>query len=704
MPPTAVPIVSNREEDSMNTEPSLSGRTIIGLIYPPPDIRISKVLYTVLKRKPYIEAIVDKTAAFVARNGVDFENKIREKEANNKRFNFLSPTDPYNAYYKQKVRDFQEGKVETSFSTPKPQLPDAVKDAVKKADFVPTKPPPPFEFCADPATINAYDLDLIRMTALFVARNGRQFLTQLMTREARNFQFDFLKPQHSNFTYFTKLVEQYTKVIIPTNTILDDLRSEKNNTKKLMEDVNYRVAWEKHQKNLRDREEKEAEKERVAYASIDWHDFVVVQTVDFQPGDTTNLPGLCTPKDVGARILLEARSDAQKQAAEAMEMDMEESDSEEEPDQQVENEVEVEQAAQPPAEEAPPPPAEFTTPLPPTRQKDLIVKDYDPKKAAHAMKRPVDKWLISPLTGERIPSDKLEEHVRYNTVDSQYKEDRERQLGERGSEEPVLAPGAEISKNLGRFAERRTDIFGVGAAGAEQTVIGRKLGEEEPQPTKQLIWDGSEETREAHTLAVQSQVTIDQQIHEIHRQHGFLPDSSKERIGAQPPVPPVSRSVSGLNATPVASRMYPPPSGAGLMPMPPGYAPAVPSPSFPPLHTSGQVIENAPPAKRQRTEEDLEPEADWLTKVTGTIDLRIQLPTNAEFNMDGSIIGLPIEITAQVSDLKQVLQDKLSMPTGKQKLIFDGFFLKDNFSLAYYNMKNQSFVILQIKERGGKNK
>ncbi|KHJ82874.1 surp module, partial [Oesophagostomum dentatum] len=86
MPPTAVAVVSNREEDSMNNEPSLSGRTIIGLIFPPPDIR----------------TIVDKTAAFVARNGVDFENKIREKEANNKRFNFLSPTDPYNAYYKQK--------------------------------------------------------------------------------------------------------------------------------------------------------------------------------------------------------------------------------------------------------------------------------------------------------------------------------------------------------------------------------------------------------------------------------------------------------------------------------------------------------------------------------------------------------------------------------------------------------------------------
>ncbi|WKX97788.1 hypothetical protein Q1695_013455 [Nippostrongylus brasiliensis] len=688
MAPTAVTVVSNREEDSMNNEPSLSGRTIIGLIYPPPDIR----------------TIVDKTAAFVARNGVDFENKIREKEANNKRFNFLSPTDPYNAYYKQKVRDFQEGKADTAVAPPKPQLPEAVKDAVKKADFVPTKPPPAFEFCADPATINAYDLDLIRMTALFVSRNGRQFLTQLMTREARNFQFDFLKPQHSNFSYFTKLVEQYTKVIIPPNTILEDLRAEKENTKKLMEDVNYRVSWEKHQKSLRDKEEKEAEKERVAYASIDWHDFVVVQTVDFQPGDTTNLPGLCTPKDVGARILLEARSDAQKQTAEAMEMDMEESDSEEETEQPIEQEVpEAEPQPTPAQEEAPPPPTEFATPLPPTRQKDLIVKDYDPKKAAHALKRPTDKWLISPLTGERIPSDKLEEHVRYNTVDSQYKEDRERQLGERGNEEPVLAPGAEISKNLGRFAERRTDIFGVGAAGAEQTVIGRKLGEEEPQPTKQLIWDGSEETREAHTLAVQSQVTIDQQIHEIHRQHGFLPDSSKERIGAQPPqMPP--RPAAAANPAPAVPRMYPPATGAaGLISLPPGYPVSIPT-SVPSMQPPPPAAPEGPPAKRQRNEDELEPEAEWLNKVSGTIDLRIQLPTNAEFNMDGSIIGLQIDVKSTVGDLKQNLQDKLSMPTGKQKLIFDGFFLKDNFSLAYYNMKNQSFVILQVKERGGKNK
>ena len=35
--------------------------------------------------------------------------------------------------------------------------------------------------------------DVVKLTAQFVARNGRQFLTQLMNREQRNYQFDFLR-------------------------------------------------------------------------------------------------------------------------------------------------------------------------------------------------------------------------------------------------------------------------------------------------------------------------------------------------------------------------------------------------------------------------------------------------------------------------------------------------------------------------------
>ena len=47
----------------------------------------------------------------------------------------------------------------------------------------------------------------------------------------------------------------------------------------------------------------------VAYAQIDWHDFVVVETVDFQPGETGNFPPPTTPQEVGARVVQQERFD-----------------------------------------------------------------------------------------------------------------------------------------------------------------------------------------------------------------------------------------------------------------------------------------------------------------------------------------------------------------------------------------------------------
>lgn len=45
----------------------------------------------------------------------------------------------------------------------------------------------------------------------------------------------------------------------------------------------------------------------VAYAQIDWHDFVVVETVDFQVNEVGNLPPPTTPQEVGARVLAQER-------------------------------------------------------------------------------------------------------------------------------------------------------------------------------------------------------------------------------------------------------------------------------------------------------------------------------------------------------------------------------------------------------------
>jgi splicing factor 3A subunit 1 len=50
-------------------------------------------------------------------------------------------------------------------------------------------------------------MDTIKLTAQFVARNGQKFLQGLTERENSNHSFDFLKPTHGLFGYFTTLVE-----------------------------------------------------------------------------------------------------------------------------------------------------------------------------------------------------------------------------------------------------------------------------------------------------------------------------------------------------------------------------------------------------------------------------------------------------------------------------------------------------------------
>lgn len=53
---------------------------------------------------PEIKAVVDKTAAYVAKNGQNFEALIMKVEANNQKFNFLRhEDDPYRPYYNQKL-------------------------------------------------------------------------------------------------------------------------------------------------------------------------------------------------------------------------------------------------------------------------------------------------------------------------------------------------------------------------------------------------------------------------------------------------------------------------------------------------------------------------------------------------------------------------------------------------------------------------
>ncbi|KAJ2543156.1 SF3a splicing factor complex subunit, partial [Coemansia sp. RSA 1933] len=134
------------------------------VIYPPQDIK----------------TIVDKTAEHVAKSGEAFQQLIRDKYQGNVRFSFIYPNDPYFAYYDMMITKFRTGgpvsdedggDAASALNLNSLNAAERV-DAENMAPEIPEQPEQPKFINAMPA-ISAQDLDVIKLTAQFVACNGR---------------------------------------------------------------------------------------------------------------------------------------------------------------------------------------------------------------------------------------------------------------------------------------------------------------------------------------------------------------------------------------------------------------------------------------------------------------------------------------------------------------------------------------------------
>merc|ERR1712100_201422 len=125
---------------------------------------------------------------------------------------------------------------------------------------------------------------------------GQKFLIGLTQRESRNPQFDFLKPTHALFGYFTSLVDAYTKCLMPNKDEVEKLKKCAVSGQDLLDRAIQRYYWDEQEElNRRSKdEEQQAEKEQMQM--IDWHEFVVVETIEFTAEDD-NIP-LAAPIDV----------------------------------------------------------------------------------------------------------------------------------------------------------------------------------------------------------------------------------------------------------------------------------------------------------------------------------------------------------------------------------------------------------------------
>merc|ERR1740138_1151367 len=131
----------------------------------------------------------------------------------------------------------------------KEQLKSLTMGEAKKKKQV--KPPPPDQYVVNHPYIAPMDTDIIKLTAQFVARNGQKFLMGLGQRESRNPQFDFLKPTHALFGYFTSLVDAYTKCLMPNKEEVDKLKKCTNNAIEIMDKATSRHAWDEQEEEVR---------------------------------------------------------------------------------------------------------------------------------------------------------------------------------------------------------------------------------------------------------------------------------------------------------------------------------------------------------------------------------------------------------------------------------------------------------------------
>ncbi|KAJ3025932.1 UNVERIFIED_CONTAM: splicing factor 3a, subunit 1 [Siphonaria sp. JEL0065] len=523
---------------------------------------------------PGIREIADKTAKFIAKsaNGLQFEERLRDQNRSDPKFGFLNPLDPYHKYYKNRVKEFganpnaqttheKEKEVQTKEKEKNEQVQqqqqlEAKEAAVKIKDF---------DFLYEMPAISAQDLDVVKLTAQFVARNGRAFLTQLASREARNPQFDFLRQNHSLHPLFNTYVAQYTKVLMPIKSQLQQLHDYVASKQPLLKIAEQRAEQRALARKLKQERDLEAEAEKRAFAEVDWHDFVVVDTIEFLEGDedgvgtdfalpisvqelaslslvdksrllgsnivsTAAAASTLPPKPTGlsslppppphSRVIAPPPPPTQDDDDNDHQMDMEDDDDDGEASATVT-----------------PKPTIIPRMIPTTTSKDIKIRaNYNPKvgKSSSSTNEPTQ---LCQVCGQAIKVSEMAEHMRIELLDKKW---REQQQARDAKKRDTNLNQVDVAKNLTKLSDYRTDIFG---SSGDEISLARKLAEEEAKNAKEkVVWDGHSTSIGATTQKVQL-AALDAQYESLMNPQPAAQESAKvgpQLPGQQGPNVPIS--------------------------------------------------------------------------------------------------------------------------------------------------------------------
>lgn len=537
------------------------------------------------------------------------------------------------------------------------------------------KEPNSAEFILNFPPMTMHDLNILKLTAHFVARNGRNFLAGLLQKEGRNFQFDFLKPHHSLFSFFTRLVEQYTKILIPAKETKKLLEMRVENPFLSLERISSLMEWSQYQESERKKVENEAEKERLAFASLDWDNFTVVETITFLPGDAfLDLPAPITLNELKTRSLVDKQStdlhekDKETLEEEAVEMDM--------GDETIKPNILT------PSTEAHIVLSELSAPI-------KVRKDYVPKIYA-SQKKISEELHVCPNCNQSFPRDELANHLRIELLDPKWREQRQALLDKLKTDDVQAA--VDVAGALKAMAKHRSDIF-----------------TEEEESLQQRL------QKEDRIKRLEASLTSDDRLIP-----GF--GTEFEPISYEPgiQVATTPNSSTPYTTVPFRGSFHPHPNGPSFYPpmMRPSHTGMTTAfgqgsysthqPSTPNLVMSNPSMNPENDMKRQRLDEEsgLMPEEEFLSIHSGVITVLVQIPDMHDKmpKFTGQTLEISLDLTSTVALLKNELQTHLDIPISRQKLklISSQLFLKDTNTLAYYNLTDQTELQLGLRERGGR--
>ncbi|KAK7743776.1 SF3a splicing factor complex subunit [Cytospora paraplurivora] len=501
-----------------------------------------------------IREAIEKTAGFVARRGVSFEERIRESHGANPKFSFLmGDSDPYNAWYEWRKEQYKAGNV-TALAAGR--VGEALQTPAKDEPKGPPKPPD-FLFSARMPRINQKDLEILRLTALFVARNGRQFMTTLAQREGGNPQFQFLIQNHTFHNYFQHMIDQYSILLREGGGTGEGTKAQLERIAELQRNVDdkyhvlararQRAEWAKHQEAEKIKREEEEEQKKIDFARIDWNDFVVVETIVFtESDDQANLPPPTSLHDLQYASLEEKNNVAissNLRLEEAFPFDdntfipaaQQTLPVHPAPGPQATPTPPQFQPVMPPPSHGPTPPAvggrsayeeEEAQRIQEREQARARMQQAQaearggpgqvkireqpiPRAAARNANRAGAQTAICPNCRQQIPLNELQEHMRIELLDPRWKEQKAKAESRYAT---TNLSTADVANNLKRLASQRSDVF--------DGVTGLPLAEEEAARRKKIAvnsFDGNPDGKSQSHMNHQQTVNVDEQIRAIHQ-------------------------------------------------------------------------------------------------------------------------------------------------------------------------------------------